>query len=233
MKDTILVIAAHPDDEVLGCGGTIARHVQQGDSVTVLVVGEGVTSRNLPPDQTQKELTELQQAITEAHKILGVHTFFAGALHVPDQQFDTIPLLTLTQRIESVIKEVGPAVVYTHSAADLNLDHQKIAAATLTALRPLAGNSTCRLLSFEIPSSTEWNFAAPQPFRPTVFTELTEDLLLKKQQALQAYHKEMRAYPHPRSPEYIRSLAVVRGSQSGLNMAEAFELCYERLVKDR
>jgi LmbE family N-acetylglucosaminyl deacetylase len=150
----ILVIAAHPDDEVLGCGGTIAK-LSKKNEIFVLILGEGITSRNIIDNKKIEELSKLKREMFGANKILGTKEVFIDDL--PDNKFDTVPLLDIIKIIESHIQKINPDVVYTHHREDLNIDHRITFDAVLTACRPIEGNPVKKLLSFEVPSSTEWN----------------------------------------------------------------------------
>lgn len=222
----VLVIAAHPDDEVLGCGGVIVRHVEEGDKVKVLILGEGITSRKgLGKPAIQKLQKELYARARKVLKILG-----AGEpllVKLPDNQFDSVPLLSIVHEIEKVIQEFRPDLVYTHHHGDVNVDHRLASEATEAAVRPLPEGCVREVRMFEVPSSSEWNFTRT-PFQPNVFVALTELQLKKKIDAMRAYTSEIRKFPHPRSAEYIEALARVRGGQSGTRAGEAFELLYVR-----
>lgn len=222
----VLVIAAHPDDEVLGCGGAIARHIEEKDAVKVLILGEGITSRKgLSNIAIQKQQKELYGRARNVLAVLG-----AGEPHLvklPDNQFDSVPLLSIVHEIEAVLEEFRPDLVYTHHGGDVNIDHRITLEATEAAVRPLPGGYVREVRMFEIPSSSEWNFTRP-PFHPNVFVALTESQLKKKIDAMREYTLEIREFPHPRSPEYIGGLARVRGGGSGTKAAEAFELLYAR-----
>ncbi len=208
---TTLVVAAHPDDEVLGCGGTIARLTSEGEEVHILILGEGGTNRD--PGVVAK----LRQNVTQAAELLG--TPHVSHYTLPDQRFDTIPLLEIVQMIECWIKVDKPDTIFTHHAGDLNLDHSVTHRAVLTATRP--GTSPIqKIYAFETPSSTEWAFGTPA-FAPSVFIGINP---LRKIAAMQAYESEARPTPHPRSPEMLRALAHWRGAQAGLPAAEAFQL---------
>src|SRR5579859_605568 len=218
----ILVVAAHPDDELLGCAGTIARHAAAGDHVHILIAAEGATARAVGG---QAEVQALQQAARKAATILGAEPpRFAG---LPDNRMDSRPILDITQIIEAVVEEVKPAVVYTHHGGDLNRDHRILHEAVVTACRPLPGRTIKKLLTFETLSSTEWaSESVGAAFRPRHFVDITETLEAKLL-ALDCYHAEMRAFPHPRSAEAVAALAALRGSQVGLLAAEAFDVVYE------
>lgn len=220
----ILVIAAHPDDEVLGCGGTIARHVQQGDEVHVLILAEGLTSRDgqRNREKFEGELSLLAQSAQEANRLLGVHSL---ALHdFPDNRMDSIDLLDVIKVIEKHLAIYTPDAVYTHHAGDVNVDHRVVHQAVVTACRPFPGQSIKRLLFFEISSSTEWQVPASAPaFLPNYYVDVSQTLSLKMH-ALEAYESEMRPWPHPRSLQAVEYLARWRGATVGVGAAEAFIL---------
>lgn len=226
MKNKILVIAAHPDDEVLGCGATIAKHAAQGDEVTVLILGEGVSSRTgLTRLKKNKCIFLLKQSAKTVNKLLGVNNLILKDL--PDNKFDTVPLLSIVQEIEKVVSKQAFNVIYTHSYSDVNIDHRKIVEAIESVIRPTKGSSIHKVLSFEVPSSTNWNFIK-KTFSPNYFVEIDQNSLDKKMKALEIYKSEMRTFPHPRSPEYIKALAMIRGAQAGFNYSESFELIFQR-----
>ena len=223
----ILVAAAHPDDELLGCAGTIARHAAQGDRVHIVIFAEGVTSRDSDRDTAGRrgELSELERAAAEAAQMLGAHPprFFG----FPDNRMDSRAILDVTKAVEAVVAEIKPAVVYTHHGGDLNRDHRITHEAVLTACRPLPGSPIRRLLAFETLSSTEWASESVGPgFRPRHFVDISEHLDAKLR-ALDCYSGEMRQFPHPRSRDAVAALAKLRGSQVGLEAAEAFDLIYD------
>ena len=212
----VLVVAAHPDDEVLGCGATIARHVSEKATVWALIIGQGIGARG----KNSKQLKALQKSAFKAHIILGTDKLILG--HFPDNELDTVPRLKIIKFIENTIDKFEPDTIYTHSAVDLNVDHQIVSEAVRTATRPMVGQTVTTLSSFEVPSATEWRFGK-DGFNPNLFIDVTGHLE-RKMRALAAYGSEMRTFPHPRSAQYIRSLATVRGGQSGCFAAEAFEL---------
>jgi len=218
-----LVIAAHPDDEVLGCGGTIARLSREGHCVYIAILGEGITSRYPRRGQADKSLLKtLHKYSRQVAEILGAKNVFS--FNLPDNRFDTVPLLKVVKKIEDLIKRLRPSVIYTHHGGDLNIDHEIVFRATLTATRPGADCPVRELLAYEVPSSTEWAFGQFTPaFRPNMFMDISATLE-RKIKAMQIYESEIRQFPHPRSPEALRALAQWRGSTAGLVAAEAFEL---------
>lgn len=215
MSKTVLVVAAHTDDEALGCGGTIARHVAEGDIVYAVFLADGVTSR---PDATPEELEQRNAAAEKAHKILGITK--AYMLGFPDNRMDSVPLLDIVKKLEAVIEELKPQVVYTHHHGDLNIDHRITHHATLTACRPIPGSPVSEIYAFEVLSASEWNTPGNNPFIPNVFVDISQ-YLETKMKALAAYELEMREPPHSRSLENARRLSEFRGSLAGLGAAEA------------
>jgi LmbE family N-acetylglucosaminyl deacetylase len=221
-ESRVLVIAAHPDDEVLGCGGTIARLALEGHQVYVSILGEGITSRHSQRDQADRaEVKGLRDRCREVAQLLGTKDVFFCDL--PDNRFDTLPLLDVVKIIEGLLQKISPGVVYTQHGGDLNVDHQVIYRATLTATRPLTAAPVSAVYAYEVPSSTEWAFQKIEPvFKPNVYMDIADTLELKIQ-AMQLYGGETRPYPHPRSPEALRGIACRWGSVVGLQAAEAFE----------
>ena len=190
-----------------------------------MILGEGVTSRNISNDKKIGELSKLKNEMFAANKILGTKEVFTEDL--PDNKFDTVPLLDIIKIIEAYIRKINPEVVYTHHRGDLNIDHRITFDAVLTACRPVEGNPVKRILSFEVPSSTEWNIQnASTNFISNTYEDISETIN-QKTEAMSAYQNEIRMSPHPRSIEKIRSLAETRGAASGMNFAEAFMLIRE------
>ena len=224
-RRTVLVCAAHPDDEVLGCGGTMARHVDQGDAVHVIFVADGIGSRQNSSAEREQALRERREAAKNAARILGCE--MPHCLDYPDQRLDTVPLLDITQSIEALLAEIKPDLIYTHHGDDLNADHRLVSEATMTAVRPMPGQTVLAVYAFETLSSTEWAFhSRGTAFHPNRFIGI-EATLGRKLDALRAYTAEMRDFPHPRSYETVEALAKVRGSTVGLLAAEAFTVLRE------
>ena len=224
----VLVIAAHPDDEVLGCGGTIARLAAEGHAVSILILANGLTSRpGFDETTAAAQLRVHHDRAARAGHLLGAREVTLAGF--ADQKMDTLPLIDITQRIEREIARVRPELVFTQHGGDLNMDHVVTYRATLTATRPMRGVCVRRLLAYEVPSSTEWSFQRFEPvFRPSAFYDIAP-FLGKKIAAMQVYESEARAFPHPRSPEALRAYAQRWGSVIGADTAEAFELVREIL----
>jgi LmbE family N-acetylglucosaminyl deacetylase len=221
--ESVLIVAAHPDDEILGCGGTMARLANEGAEVRIAILAEGMTSRYQQRDQAnQKELSHLHGNAQQAADT--VHAKELVLSKLPDNRLDTVPLLEVVKLVEDLIEKFNPAVIYTHHSGDLNVDHGVVNRAVLTATRPVPGQRVRDIYAFEVPSSTEWAFQRLEPtFRPNVFVDITATLDTKVS-ALACYDTETRKFPHPRSPEAIRAIAMRWGSVAGFQAAEAFEL---------
>ncbi|HEY3375039.1 MAG TPA: PIG-L family deacetylase [Candidatus Aquicultor sp.] len=220
----ILVVVAHPDDEILGCGGTIARHTKQGDVVHVAILAEGLTSRSDKRDREayRDKLSELAAFAQRANEIIGVSSL--TLLNLPDNRMDSIDVLDVVKTVETLVEKTRSDVVYTHHAGDLNIDHSIVHNAVITACRPVPGCTVKQLLFFEIPSSTEWQVpGSVSYFMPNWFVDITGVLSLKLE-ALAAYNSEMRDWPHPRSLRAAEYLAGWRGASVGVEAAEAFIL---------
>jgi LmbE family N-acetylglucosaminyl deacetylase len=221
--DSVLVVAAHPDDEVLGCGGTIARLANEGQEVRIAILAEGMTSRYRQREQAnQKELNHLHAKAQQAADKVRAKQLVLCKL--PDNRMDTVPLLEVVKLVEDLIEKFNPAVIYTHHPGDLNVDHGVVYRAVLTATRPIPGQRVREIYAFEVSSSTEWAFQRLEPsFRPSVFVDIASTLETKVS-ALACYDTETRKFPHPRSPEAVRAIAMRWGSVAGFQAAEAFEL---------
>jgi len=220
MKKTILIVAAHPDDEVLGCFGTVARLINEGCEVYTLILGEGKTSRDEERQVQNKkdEIAELSNEIQNANSIIGIKKVFVESF--PDNRFDSVDLLDIIKVIFKVKEEVKPDIIFTHYENDLNIDHQLTYKAVITATRPMEGECVKEIYSFEILSSTEWNY--PLSFSPDTFYDISDTLSLKLK-AMQAYKSELCQYPHPRSLEGIELNAKYYGMRTGKKAVEAFK----------
>lgn len=219
----ILVFAAHPDDEILGVGGTIAKRVKNGDIAYAVILGEGQTSRwNNRESADMNAVENLHEDTLEAAKEVGYKSVFFENL--PDNRFDQVDLLDVVKIIEKYVERIKPDVIYTHHHGDLNVDHQVTYNAVLTGTRPIHEDAVKEIYTFETLSSTEWNFTyKEQSFCPNVFVDISDELQEKKN-AMHCYRSELCQFPHPRSIEGIDSLARIRGTIVGCAAAEAFYL---------
>lgn len=217
-NQVILIVVAHPDDETLGCGGTIARHVQNGDRVYAVAMTDGVSSRKTSPIAKRARQTSAMKASV----ILGFTWIEARTFK--DNQMDTVALLHVVKVLETIKSKIKPTLVYTHAAADLNIDHQVLAQAVLTAFRPQPKETCKEIRAFEVPSATDYGHpSVTSIFKPNLYIDISSTWD-KKYDALSAYGQELRDSPHTRSHDGIRLLALIRGYQVGLPMAEAFEV---------
>ena len=219
----ILVVAAHPDDEILGVGGTIARYVSEGNKAYALILGEGQTSRwetrNLADSNVVKEL---HRNTLEAAEIIGYSEVFFGDL--PDNRFDSVDLLEVVKLVEKYVKKLEPDIVYTHHDGDLNVDHKITCTAVLTATRPIGCYNVKEIYKYETVSSTEWSFGNRSDyFCPDTFVEI-KNYFEKKCEAMKKYKSELCDFPHPRSLEMLEISAKRWGSIVGKEYVEAFEL---------
>lgn len=218
----ILVIAAHPDDEVLGMGGTIAKLVKEGNEVNILIVTDGSSSQYRDSSDLQKIIDDKKKETLACAKVMGVKDVYYGNL--PDMQLDTIPHIQINQVIESAIYQLKPDAVYTHFWGDVNLDHQNVYKSTLVAVRPVMGQVVKELYCYCVPSSTEWTpNKADTMFMPNVFVDII-DVVEQKYEAFSKYSTELRDYPHPRSIQYLRETDKAAGLRVGLLCAEQFVL---------
>ena len=212
----ILVIAAHPDDEILGCGGSLNKFSNNNCEIHVLFMTNGVSSRDI---KNKKKLILLRRkAAIQCSKLIGTKENYF--LDFPDNMLDSLPLLKIIKKIELHIKKIQPDYIFTHSEYDLNLDHRLTYQAVLTASRPDIGK-IISLISFEIPSSTEYSLNSN--FKPNLFIDISE-FIINKIKCLNFYSKELRDFPHPRSIKNIVNLNNLRGSTVGIKSAEAFEI---------
>ncbi len=226
MSNRILIVAAHPDDEILGCGGTVARMIKEGDEAVTLILGEGITSRDEKShsENREKRIENLKLQAKKANKLLGVNKMYFHDF--PDNRFDTVPFLDVVKSIEKIKNKIKPDIVVTHYEKDLNIDHQITYRAVITATRPMENECVKEIYSFEIPSSTEWEY--PLKFSPNVFFDIS-DTMEQKLKALEKYDTELREYPHPRSIEGVRLSAKNWGMKVGIDFAEAFKVV--RIIK--
>lgn len=216
----ILVIAPHPDDEVLGCGGTIAKHKRLKDKIFLCIV-----TRAYKPDWSESFLRNRPKEIEKSNKILGIEkTYF---LNFPTAKLDTISQKELNDSISNIVKKVKPEMVYAPYEGDLSKDHRLIFEATLVATRPKINSSVKKVLIYEILSETEWGKdLTKKTFTPNIYIDISETLK-QKLEAMNAYKSELKKYPHPRSLKIVKVLAEKRGSEAGLKFAEAFILIRE------
>ena len=219
MKNKVLVVVAHSDDETFGMGGTLKKHANNKDDVFVVSMTDGVSSRN---KQSKKIISERKKSSLNAGKILGFK--WKNCFDFPDNALDSIPMINLIKSLEEVKDSVSPNIVYTHSSKDLNIDHRIISQAVQTVFRPQP-NEICREIRlFEVPSATDFgNESLTGSFLPNLFLDITKTWKEKKLASL-AYKKELKDYPHSRSLKGLENLAKIRGNQVGLEMAEAFEI---------
>lgn len=218
----ILVVAAHPDDEVYGMGGTIAKLADEGNEVHVLIVTDGSTTQYAGRPDLEQILENKRQETSAAAQILGVKKVHYGFL--PDMKLDTLPHVEVNRVIEQAVREIQPDVVYTHFYGDVNLDHQMVYRSTLVAVRPVPSQCVKELYCYYVPSSTEWS---PQLTHTAFMANVKVDISKyeeKKKQALLAYKTEIREYPHPRSAQYVQEMDRVCGLQWGMAGSEGFVL---------
>lgn len=212
----LLVVAAHPDDDILGCGGTLARVSDAGSSVRVVFVADGVASRDAPPESVEERRASALRALRH----VGVTD--AVFLDLPDNALDTIPLLDVCRAVEREVADFLPDTVLTHSLADLNVDHRCCADAVLVACRPQPGSPVRRILNFEVPSATGWR-PSTQVFDPRYHVDVSA-VVARKEAALAEYATEMRPWPHARSLDAVAAQLKWRGASVGVPAAEAFEV---------
>lgn len=220
---SVLVVAAHPDDEAIGCGGLIALLSAQGVEVNVLFVADGESSRfnGEMIEGVASKISKRKSACSAAREILGYNRSFF--LDLPDNRLDSQPLIEISQQVEKLISSLNCSFILTHSNSDLNVDHRACLNASLIAARPVPGQTVRGVASFEIPSSTGWAFSNNLGFAPNLFVGI-EAGIDSKRAALSAYGTEIPPFPHARSLEAMDSLATLRGTSVGVSAAEAFEL---------
>ena len=222
----ILVVVAHPDDELLGLGATMHKLISEYNcQIRTVILGEGITSRSdeRDPERWKEELKNHRHNIEEARKIIGYES--VAIYDFPDNRFDTVALLDIIKVIEKEKNDFKPEIIFTHHGGDLNIDHQKIFDAVITASRPMDSENVKTIISFETPSGTEWIASSdPRKFSPNLFIEVEKNNLDAKIEAMECYKYEKRPYPHPRSPKALRVLSQLRGLTVGKNYAEAFQI---------
>jgi len=216
----LLIVAAHPDDEVLGCFGAVSKLIKEGYEAYTLILSQGKTSRG----EGDKEIVILKEEIQKANDVIGIKKIFLEDL--PDNSFDSVPLLTIIKKISKVIEEIKPEIIFTHYANDLNIDHKLTYQALITATRPMQECVVKEIYSFEILSSTEWNY--PLSFSPDIYFDIT-DTLKNKIKAMNCYKSELRDFPHPRSLKGIELNANYWGMRVGKKAIEAFKVV--RVIK--
>jgi len=217
----VLVVCAHPDDETLGLGGTLALHSLNKDRVEVLIFADGESSR----DDSMKKIEKREMQAEKACKILGVKK--VEFLRYEDQMLDTIPLVELSKNIELRLRKFSPDIVYIHFGSDVNQDHRKLFEACLIAIRPTPKSKRLRVICFETPSSTEWG---SEKFHPNLFV-IINSTIKRKLEALSQYKKEISTFPHPRSKKALNNRAKYWGSTIGVEYAEAFIMFRDILGK--
>lgn len=226
-----MIVAAHPDDELLGAGATMHRLINEQNVHThVVILGEGITSRADHRNQEiwKNELEAHQKNIYEAQKRIGYST--VSTYKLPDNRFDTIALLDIIKIIEAEKEKFQPDIIFTHHGGDLNIDHQRTFEAVMTGCRPINGESITSIITFETPSSTEWQASVePRRFIPNLFVKVTIENIQAKINGMECYQFERRSYPHPRSPEALKLRAQNWGVNVGCEFAEAF--CVVRSIK--
>lgn len=222
----IMVVAAHPDDELLGLGATLHRIIkEQGAQVHVIILGEGITSRSdiRNPEQWKEQLEQHHRNIETARQHIGYHSM--RTYNFADNRFDSHDLLDIVKVVEHEKESYRPDIIMTHNSTDLNIDHQLTFQAVMTATRPMEGERVRTVLCFETPSATEWQAPSMQPFfAPNLYVAVREEDVEAKIKAMAAYEFESRPFPHPRSAEALRILAQYRGVQVGAAYAEAFQI---------
>ncbi len=220
----ILIVVAHPDDELLGLGATMHKLIHEYNCQTrVVILGEGITSRSNSRDveKWQEELAIHRQNIKDAQRAVGYHS--VGIYDFPDNRFDTVALLDIIKIVEQEKQDFQPEIIFTHHGGDVNIDHQRTFESVITACRPMEHEIVKTIITFETPSGTEWRASSdPKQFVPNMFVEVSEKDIDAKIKGMESYEFEKRTYPHPRSPEALKILAQQRGIMVGKKFAESF-----------
>lgn len=221
-----MIVAAHPDDELLGLGASMHKLIKEEGVIThVVILGEGITSRSdmRNVDDWKEELKKHHQNMYSAAKIIGYHS--VKSYNFSDNRFDSHALLDIVKVVEHEKENFQPDIIFTHHGGDLNIDHQITFQAVMTATRPMQGECVKTIITFETPSATEWQASSdPRHFSPNLFIEVSEDDLQAKVDAMAAYQYEVREFPHPRSAEALRIMAQYRGYTVGKRLAEVFQI---------
>lgn len=221
----VLVVAAHPDDELLGVGGTIRKLADQGIICRAVIIGEGITSRsNARSEADAQDLVNLKEDARKAANIVGYETI--DFCELPDNRLDGMDLLDVIKVVGKYVDQYKPDTIFTHHHGDLNIDHRIVCEAVITACRPVGAYEVERIYAFETPSSTEWNYTYTNPFTPNLYIDVTETLEAKVE-GMECYRSESTEFPHPRSAEALRALGTLRGSNVGMKKAEAFMILRE------
>ncbi len=222
----IMVVVAHPDDELLGQGGTINKLSNEYScTIRAVILGEGITSRanERNPTQWKKELEIHNRNLQIATETVGYDSF--KCYNFPDNRFDSVDLLDIVKVIENEKYKFKPNVIMTHHGGDTNIDHRITFDAVIPSIRPMKNEIVKTILTFETPSSTEWQASNhPNYFRPNVYIELSEKNIDSKIKGMEYYEFESRKYPHPRSPEALKTIAKRWGLNVGYEFAEPFML---------
>lgn len=220
----IMIVVAHPDDELLGLGASMNRLINDfGINTHVVILGEGITSRSDARDTSlwQKELETHRSNIKSAQASIGYGT--VSIYDFPDNRFDTVALLDIIKVVEKEKQDFQPEVIFTHHGGDVNIDHQRTFEAVITACRPMEHERVKTIICFETPSGTEWRAASdPRHFIPNMFISVSQTNLDAKIKGMESYEFEKRAYPHPRSPQALTIQAQRWGTAIGVPIAEAF-----------
>ena len=215
---TVAAIMAHPDDEVLGCGGSLARLSRSGASVHIFILATGLTSRG--PANTEA-LLELKDKAKAATTRLGATSIDFGDF--PDNAMDSLPLLEIVKKVELFVTKIKPDLIFTHHSGDINIDHDLTQRAVMTATRALPGSKPLEVLACEVLSSTEFG-PANKPLKPHLYVRLTEEDVNAAIDALACYEEEIRDWPHPRSAKALEHQLRLRGAECGVDAAEVFEV---------
>jgi len=214
-KNKILVVVAHPDDELLGLAGTLCKHRDRGDDIHILILANGEDSR--------AGVVDSKKRFNQAKNVANALKAKLYLEDLPDNQLDSLPLLSIVKIIEKIVLSVNPEIIYTHHAHDLNIDHRLVCEAVLTACRPVSGSTIKQILCFETLSSTEWQIKDFRQFSPNYYVDVS-NYLEEKKKLLKNYDDEMRPFPYPRSYEGVEILAKYRGMEIGVGAAEAFNI---------